>query len=256
MSKMTNRLGSKELINIAKQQHETQQLSKLLTVSITLPSGGKPYPNDHVLSDGHVELRYPTAYHEDILTNSSYIEQGIALDKLLESLCVTEIDINDLILADKEKILISARVLAYGPEYNVSVTDPKTKKVLQRTIDLSKLEISEIQLDADENGEFSYDNEDLSLKFIFPNGHVLAKIKEESTVTDLLKNIIKEVNGDRKQSTINEFIKYKLLAKDARNFRKFVEEQLPVMHKQAEFEGEDGSTFNAGFQIRPDFFWS
>jgi hypothetical protein len=228
MSKMTNRLGSKELINIAKQQHETQQLSKLPTVSITLPSGGKPYPNDHVLKDGHVELRYPTAYHEDILTNSS----------------------------DKEKILISARVLAYGPEYNVSVTDPKTKKVLQRTIDLSKLEISEIQLDADENGEFSYDNEDFSLKFIFPNGHVLAKIKQESTVTDLLKNIIKEVNGDRKQSTINEFIKYKLLAKDARNFRKFVEEQLPVMHKQAEFEGEDGSTFNAGFQIRPDFFWS
>ena len=102
----------------------------------------------------------------------------------------------------------------------------------------------------------TWDNEDLSLKFIFPNGHVLAKIKEESTVTDLLKNIIKEVNGDRKQSTINEFIKYKLLAKDARNFRKFVEEQLPVMHKQAEFEGEDGSTFNAGFQIRPDFFWS
>jgi len=253
---MTDRLGSKDIVTKARKQYENDQFSKLPTIAISLPSEGKTYPKSHPLREGFVEMRYPTAYHEDILTNTSYIKQGIVLDRLLESLCASDININELLVADKEKMILSARILAYGHEYPVTVIDPKTKKPIQRIIDLNNISITNIKLDSDDNGEFNYKSEEFSLKFIFPTAGVLSNIREESTISDLLKNLIREIDGNREQSVIDDFIKYKLLAKDAKKFRKYIEENVPVMDRSTEFKGEDGSTFTAGFQIGPDFFWT
>ena len=256
MSKMTNRLGTKDIVTKARKQYESDQFSKLPSVAVSLPSGGKTYPEGHPLREGFVEMRYPTAYHEDILTNTSYIKQGIVMDKLLESLCVTEININDLLVADKEKMILSARILAYGHEYTVQVTDPKTKKILQQTIDLNTLSSTPITINSDSNGEFEYKTDTSTLKFIFPTSGTLSNIREESTISDLLKNLICEVNGNREQLFIDDFIKYELLAKDAKQFRLYLEKHVPALEKTAEFTGEDGSTFTAGFQIGSDLFWS
>jgi len=256
MSRMTDRLGSKDIVTKARKQYENDQFSKLPTVAVSLPSEGKTYPKSHPLREGYVEMRYPTAYHEDILTNTSYIKQGIVLDRLLESLCATDINMDELLVADKEKMILSARILAYGHEYPVTVTDPKTKKSIQRVIDLNTISITNINLDSDDNGEFDYKSTDFSLKFTFPTSGILSNIREESTISDLLKNLICEVDGHRDQAVIDDFIKYKLLANEAKKFRKYIEKHVPLMDKSAEFKGEDGSTFSAGFQISYDFFWT
>ena len=84
MSKVTDRLENQGIINLARQQFESEKRSKLPSVIVSLASAGKIYPKNHVLRDGIIEMRYMTAYDEDVLTNASYIREGVVFDKLLE----------------------------------------------------------------------------------------------------------------------------------------------------------------------------
>ena len=91
---------------------------KFPTEVVELPSKGLLYPEDNPLSSGKVEIKYMTAREEDILTNTSYISDGTVLDELLKSLIVSkDIDFNDLLIGDKNALLISARILGYGSKY-------------------------------------------------------------------------------------------------------------------------------------------
>jgi hypothetical protein len=70
-----------------------------------------------------------SAKEEDILTNANFIEKGIVIDKLLQSMIVSKIDYNELISGDKNAILVAARILGYGAEYEVEITDKYGKKI-------------------------------------------------------------------------------------------------------------------------------
>ena len=93
---------------------------KMPTETIDLPSKGLLYPEENPLSAGTVEIKYMTAKEEDILTNQSYIKKGIVVDKLLQSLIITKINYDDLVVGDKNAILVAARVLGYGKDYEFS----------------------------------------------------------------------------------------------------------------------------------------
>jgi hypothetical protein len=90
----------------------------LPTETVELPSKGLLYPEGNPLSSGNVEIKYMSAKEEDILTNSSYINDGTVIDKLLKSLIVTDINYNDLLVGDKNAIMIAARILGYGKDYD------------------------------------------------------------------------------------------------------------------------------------------
>ena len=94
---------------------------KFPTEMVDLPSKGLLYPEDSPLRAGSIEMKYMTAREEDILTNSNYIQQGIVLDKLLESLIVTKINFKDLLVGDKNAILIASRILGYGQDYEFEI---------------------------------------------------------------------------------------------------------------------------------------
>jgi hypothetical protein len=76
---------------------------KFPTEEIELPSKGLVYSKDNPLSSGKVEIKYMTAKEEDILSNQAYIENGTVLDKLLDSVIVSKINIHDLIIGDKNE---------------------------------------------------------------------------------------------------------------------------------------------------------
>ena len=84
---------------------------------VTLPSKGLLYPEDSPLRSGIIEMKYMTAREEDILTNVNLIENGTVIDKLLESLIITPINYNDLLVGDKDAIIVAARILGYGSDY-------------------------------------------------------------------------------------------------------------------------------------------
>ena len=111
---------------------------KLPTEEVSLPSKGLLYPKESPLSSGKIEMKYMTAKEEDILTNSNFIRQGTVIDKLLQSLIVTPINYDELLIGDKNAILIAARILGYGVEYSFKYVDSRGKEI-DATVDLSTL---------------------------------------------------------------------------------------------------------------------
>ena len=79
-----------------------------------------------------------TAREEDILTNTNYIRQGTVIDKLLQSLIVTPINYDDLLTGDKNAILVAARVLGYGKDYEFAYINSQNQEV-NAIVDLSLL---------------------------------------------------------------------------------------------------------------------
>ena len=106
---------------------------KFPTEVIDLPSKGLLYPKESQLSSGKLEMKYMTAKEEDILTNQNYISKGIVLDKLLQSLIVSKIDYSELIAGDQNAVMIAARILGYGKDYEFSYGGEK------HTVDLTTL---------------------------------------------------------------------------------------------------------------------
>jgi hypothetical protein len=248
---LTDRVNNDNIINLARQQYEAKQKSKLPTVIVNLPSQGKIYPKSHPLAHGTVEMRYMTAYDEDILTNASYIREGLVFDKLLEAIIITPVNVDDIATVDKDCLIINARILAYGSDYPVIVSEPKTGKQLEKTVDLSKIQHVPFNLENDENGEFEYKTDKFTLKFSYFNTGTISDI----TISGLLKRIIREVNGKRDSAEIENFLRYELLSRDSKQFREYYINNTPSLDYNYEFEGEDGSTFKTTFQVGTNLFW-
>ena len=106
---------------------------KIPTEQVTLPSKGLLYPKESPLAKGEIEMKYMTAKEEDILTNANYLRNGTVIDKLLQSLIITPIEYNELLVGDKNAILIAARILGYGKDYNVMFNGR------EHTVDLTTL---------------------------------------------------------------------------------------------------------------------
>jgi hypothetical protein len=256
MTRVTDRMDNKQIIDLARKKYEQTQLtSKFPGHVVKLPSSGKVYPTSSPLRDGSIELRLMTAYDEDIITNSSYITGGIVFDKLLEALIITPgINVDDLINSDKESLIISARILGYGTEYPAVITKDGESK--QHTIDLSKIKFKSFELESDENGEFDYETTDgTKIKFNYLTAAQSKNLSDTTMISDFLKYCIVEVNGNRESREIDTFLAYSFRAKDSKEFRKYVIDNTPGIDYNIEIEGEDGSTFIAGFRVDSDLFW-
>jgi hypothetical protein len=246
----TTRLGNTDIVNIAKQRFEKQQRSKLPSIIVNLPSSGVIYPEKHPLASGQVEMRYMTAYDEDILTNISYLREGVVFEKLLESLVITDVDINEIADVDREALILNARISSYGAEYPVSVTNTDTGENIKTVVDLKKLQIKPFNLLPDSNGEFEYKTSNATIKFTYAVSQ-----EKSNTISEFLASYIREVNSNRSKEAIAEFIRYEFLAKDSKEFRKYLIDNAPGIDYNYEFEDGKGGVFTAQFQFGSDFFW-
>jgi hypothetical protein len=244
---------------------------KLQTEMVGLPSKGLLYPESSPLRNGSVEVKYMTAKEEDILTNQSFIKSGTVIDKLLEALVVSPINFNDILIGDKNAILVAARVYGYGPHYVFNYTNPGTNEDEEVMIDLSLVQDKEInEALITEPGVNSFEFElPLSKKKI--NFKLLTqsdenniqlelktqrKMKREAELTTRLKHTIISVDGDTDISTIREFIDGELLAVDSRALRNYIKEMSPDVDLTFNFEGEDGTIVNnVLIPIGVGFFW-
>ena len=243
---------------------------KLPTEKVMLPSKGLLYPKESPLSKGEVEMKYMTAKEEDILTNINFIRQGTVVDKLLQSLIITPINYDDLLIGDKNAILIAARILGYGAEYQFKYTDDRNKET-EITVDLSKLNekpldeslfkpgVNEFSFTLPKSGntvtfkllthgdEKKIDAEIKGLTKVNPNGSF--------DVTTRLKHMITSVNGDRDQKNIRDFVDNYLLAAEARALREHYNKVQPDV--DLKYVPEDESYVGEGITvpISLNFFW-
>ena len=170
-------LSNDEMVELAKKQYETKQVSdyKFPTEIVDLPSKGLVYSKENPLSSGKVEMKYMTAKEEDILTTQSYIKDGTVLDRLFQSLILgngdgVPIKYIDLTTGDKNAIMIAARVLGYGKDYKVEIQDPFSDNKQEEVIDLTQFEAADYdgknQIELHKN-EFEYELPKSKRKIIF-----------------------------------------------------------------------------------------
>jgi len=257
MGIVTDRVHDQNIINIARQQYEQQQRVTLPGYIVTLPSAGLVYPTSSPLRAGTVELRYMTAYEEDILTNSTYISDGTVLSRIIDSLILTpNVTANDFINPDLFGLIVAARINSYGKMYPVQITLPnKTSEI--REIDLSNIPYKQFNLTPDENGEFEFTTpiQKHNIKFKYLPLNITNSIKDEEPISGLIKNAITEINGKRDRAYIEQFVRYELIGGDSRKFREYMAENMPSLDLNLQFEGENGSTFSSKFQLGSELLW-
>ncbi len=212
------------------------------TEVISLPSKGLVYPEGHPLAKGEITLKLMTAKEEDILTSANLIRKGIQLDKLLESIVVEPgVNVNDLTIGDKNAILITSRILAFGPEYGVKINDPFDNEEVEVTIDLSKINVKEIdesKLNRKNEYDFLLPISKTSIKFkILTHGDEQAinrdveasqkTLKQGNEITARYRRMIVEVDGNRDFGYISSFVANRLLAGDSKALRAEIAKMTP-----------------------------
>ena len=253
--------------NTAK-QNPPDTAMKFPTEVIDLPSGGNLYSEGSPLRDGKIELKYMTAKEEDILTSQNLIKKGVVIDMLLNSLIATPgVDINDLLLGDKNAVMIASRILAYGPDYIVQITDPDTGNRKEHTFDLSQLEFKELPEDLvfDKN-EFDFKLPVMKnvVKFKLLTGSdekqinddlkALSKIGTDRELTTRMKATVISIDGNEDRSLINNFVD-NMLSRDALAFRKQLRMLQPDIEVKQEITTEEGNTVEVAIPMTVGFFW-
>ena len=243
---------------------------KFPTEVIDPPSKGLVYPESSPLSSGTIELKYMSAKEEDILTNSNFIEKGIVIDKLLQSMIVTKCDYNELILGDKNAILVAARILGYGAEYNVEVKDKYGKQIPVK-IDLSNLKNKEINesLFIKGKNEFNFllPQSKVTVTFKLLSSADESKIEQEIKglkkihpndsfdVTTRLKHTIIAINGDSSVEKIRYFVDNMML-QDSRALRKYINEITPDLDMTFSYEDSKGDVVEGvSIPMNINFLW-
>jgi hypothetical protein len=232
---------------------------------VTLPSKGVLYPEGSSLKNGIIEMKYMTAREEDILTNQNYIQNGTVLDRLLKSLIVSDIDYNELLIGDKDAIMVAARILGYGSEYTIKHNNESIN------IDLSKLEDRNLDTDPIEEGknefEFTLPTSKINLTFkLLTHGDEKAidqelkglKKIDKTAVRDLstrLKYMILSVNGNYEKKEIRDFVDNRFLARDAREFRNYYKKIQPSIDLSYDYEDEMGNITKIDVPVGINFFW-
>jgi hypothetical protein len=244
---------------ITTQPQPTQQTTTATfdfpTQVISLPSEGRVYAESNPLSKGTLEIKYMTAREEDILADRNLINKGIVLQKLLESVVVQPgVNADDLIVGDINAVYLATRMLGYGPDYDVEVTDPFSGDKQKVTIDLSSLQTKDIDY-SKLNRENRYELElpvskkKLVIKLLTHKDEKdinqeiqamerLTKGKSVGTdVTTRFKYTILEVDGNSDRGFINKFVP-NMLAGDTKALRNYFKEISPDINMTFQFTSE------------------
>ncbi len=242
---------------------------KFPTEVVDLPSKGLLYTPDSPLSSGKIELKYMTAREEDILTSQNLIKKGLVIDKLLEALIVTEgVSNDDLITGDKNAIMVAARILAYGPEYTVELTNQYTDEKFPHTFNLTDCPFKETPSDIDYGAgklKVTLPVSNIDVEFKFLTGRDEKNIEREikarqkvgahsPEVTTRLKNTIVSVDGKTERTAINDFVDNQLLSKDSLYLRTKIQEYAPDIDLSTEVEME-GQMVKVNIPLTIEFFW-
>ena len=251
-------------------QQQGQKSYPFPTEIISLPSKGLCYPEGSALSKGEITIKLMTAKEEDILTSTNLIKKGIQLDKLLESIVVEPgVHINDLLVGDKNAILVTSRMLAFGPDYQISIRDNGSGQNVEVNVDLSQIQVKEIDeslLNKNNEYEYTLPVSKTTIKFkLLTHGDELAinkdieatekVLKQGNEITARYRRIIVEVDGNRDLGYISNFVSNQLLAGDSRGLRKYMKSITPDLDLTFNYEHSDGEMEALRIPFGLNFFY-
>lgn len=234
---------------------------------IPLPSKGLLYPGQN----GSVKVEYMTAMDENILTSPNLIKSGKVLEILLEKkVKESPVPFDQLLVGDRNAIMIWLRATGYGEMYPVKLTDPTSGVEFETEIDLSVLKTKELPegVEPDEKGEFTFNLPKSKKKIKFKLLTVgdeksiisrsekyekATKSQISNTLTYRLQSQIKEIDGNRDINFIQQFVNV-MPAFDSLKFREYSDLIEPGIDMSVEVEGPTGP-FQAPVTLGLNFFW-
>ena len=254
------------------------------TEFVELPSKGRFYAEGHPLRDQeHIEIRFMTAKDEDILTSKSLLKKGVAIDRFLQNIIVDKkIKVSDLLIGDKNAVIVASRITGYGADYQTKVTCPACGTSQDHSFDLEQSSISNggteaveanspdtaAEMKTTENNTWIVQcpKSKVQVELQLLNGHhekFLAKAAAmkkkqkltEASLTDQLRQTIVSVNGSADKAHINKFIDV-MPALDSRYLRAIYDKLMPNVDLTQHFE-----CHSCGFEqemevpFTTDFFW-
>ena len=272
-----NELSDAELKQLAIQNMQRQEVQStgFPTEIISLPSKGLVYSDNNPLREGQIEMKYMTAREEDILTSQNLIKQGVVLDKLMQSMIVSAVKYNDIIVGDKNAIMIAARILGYGKDYEVEITCPKCDAKTKETIDLTQMPTKNISESANMIAPnvfefilpqskrvvtFKLLTQGDEKKIQYELDSINKTMKKDSVnkeLTTRLKHVILSIDGNTDNNAVRHFVDNELFAVDSKSLRSHIKEIAPDQNFEASFEcstcGHEEEAL--AFTIDTSFFW-
>jgi len=268
---LTNSNSAEEVI--------TQETVSLPTQTelVDLPSKGRFYPEGSPLKDKQtLEIRFMSAKSEDILTSKSLLRKGTAIDRMLQSLIVENVKVDDLLIGDKNALVVAARISGYGSEYKTKVNCPFCEAKFEKTFDLTQIKTKQVEESLPENTKNLFDEfghfeitlpkSKLTVKCRLLNGKdekylsqlVEGKRKQnlpESLLTDQLKLMIVSVGSETNRAQISKIID-QLPALDARYLRREYQEAVPNIDMQVVIVcPECDNEQEVDMPLGAEFFW-
>tara|TARA_R110000824_G_scaffold21647_1_gene80589 strand:+ start:39 stop:893 length:855 start_codon:yes stop_codon:yes gene_type:complete len=246
------------------------------TEFVDLPSRGEFYSQGHPLHmQDTVEIRFMTAKDEDILTSRTLLKKGLAIERLLQNIIVNKtIKPAELLLGDRNAILIAARATGYGSEYTTNINCPSCGQYVEYTFDLGRAEVTypadeessditrtndgtfviripKMGLDVETRLLTGRDEANLSKVASSRKKHNL----EESLLTDQFKQFVVSVNGETGKDIINSFIE-NMPAYDSRFLRFHYQAIVPNVDLTQTFECSSCELEQQmEVPFTADFFW-
>ena len=269
-------ISDEQVKQLAIQNMQRQEIknSGFPTEIVSLPSKGLVYPESSPLRSGTIEMKYMTAREEDILTSQNLIKQGIVLEKLMQSMIVTPINFNELVIGDKNAIMIAARILGYGKAYETVIECPFCKADNKISVDLTTLPETNIPDDVTtvSPGIFEYTLPQTNRVVHFrlmSTGDDKRISKELETqkksnkdgidreLTTRLKHLIVSIDGNADKKVIANFVDNELFAMDSRAFRTYMKSISPDTKFEIDFTCTEcgGEEEALSFNIDTNFFW-
>ena len=238
---------------------------------VDLPSKGKVYPKENPLSTGEIEMKYMTAREEDILTNVNLLRQGLAIEKMLKSLIKSDVNYDDLLLGDRNGLLIASRILAYGKDYSFTYKNPTTNEDETVTIDLQDIKFKDVDFSKFTGvNEFSfmlpYSKVEVTYKLltVADDKKIDEEIKgvkkslgiEAGQLSTKLKFTLTSIAGDKSTKTIREFVDNgHLLTRDSLALRQEIAKINPDIDTVVHFTLKDGTEIVTELPMGAEFFF-
>ena len=266
--------------NIFAQQSQSklESLSKDLGFDIPvdlaqLPSKGLVYAVEHPFCGSEqVEVKCMTTREEDLITSRALIKKGTVITELLKSCLMNKsVNVDTLLVGDRNALLITIRVSGYGSDYVVEIECPDCSEKFKNTFKLDALTIKRLGTNPDSpnSNQFSYTLplSGLNIKFKLLTGADEFEITQEAekkkkvgmqtdnVISRRLFYSIMSVNGETDKNKIARIVS-NLRAGDSLALRKHIDSVEPGVDMNQQVTCQHcGAGSEVDVPIGPTFFW-
>ena len=246
--------------------------------NVPLPSNGIIYPPDSPLHmQETIQIRAMTAREEDILTSKALIKKGTVITELIKSCLVDKrIDPQDLVLGDRNALMVALRITGYGSDYAIEVGCPSCGEKSRQDFNLSELPIQRLTQDPIAQGSNIFEakmpknkdtDPDLVIRYRHMTGHDESNISQmqerkkkqgfqtDNIITTRYQHQIVAVNDIQDKSKIQMFIQ-KMPSRYSLALRKAMDANEPgIQMKQHIHCPHCSEESEVSMPLGANFFW-